>query len=238
MKFYSLSNDDETNWEWRAILPANEDQKFGVISKINSDEKIELGTNEKLKFHLINTQRDVPRRSEIPFESDVIYWTNDLTLNTFSAANGIIVSDKLLNALKKFHLPSYFEYPLDIINIEDQSISSDYWLVQFITPIKDFTDFSKSHYAYRPKRSKEIIRTEIGTFNSYEEYINAERISRREQKIYIDICKRSWKVNYDVAWAYLNSIVINETTENGLSSIGLLGVHFNLFTEFEIMLGE
>ncbi|MAQ74808.1 MAG: hypothetical protein CL613_00580 [Aquimarina sp.] len=235
MKIYELGIDDKTNWEWRAVLPNKEDERLKITETLNIDKPLLFTSEDVINMVLINGQSVEENRKETPFKADLIYWTNDLTLNANSPNNGCIVSEKLLKLLRSFNLPEYHYYPINLINAETKDISNNYFLLQIITPLHQNTDFTKSHYKYIQRRSKEIVKEEMGAFDSFESYSEAYDKLFFENKIRIDISKRALKVKYDIIWSVINYLRIVEEVKKKILASDLNGVKVSDYTGFEII---
>ena len=209
MKVYKLESDFNFSWEWQVILKREEDQRNSVIGALNNDKKIEIASNDRIEMLLINKE-EKELREEKPFLADMIYWTDDITLNAYNADQGVVISTKLKNMLAKYNLPKHNIYPLKIINTETLDVNLDYHLLHIYGSISDITLFAESEYTYRPRFSDDIIKKTVGEFKTLSDYSKAEKIHRREKKIAIDMTERVIQTTYDVMPSYSNNIYVSE----------------------------
>jgi len=234
---FVLTINNNSNWEWRAVLHKNEDSRLGVIETINSDLELVI-SNEPIKMYLINVQSVKHDRKEKPFEADLVYWLDDITLNAATPSIGacLIVSNALKSIIEQFSLPHHRFYPVNLINSEDTSQFQRYYLLHILGSIIDNTNYLKSEYSYRLKGSKEVLKKETGTFDSYESYSKAERLSRKENNIFIEVSKRVLTVEYDIVWGIINHLRINTKVKNAIENSDLKGLRISPFSDYDIIL--
>lgn len=233
MKIFEIGINYQTNRNWRSILKKYEDIKFNIVDSLDKDQKIILKENEAINMFLVEQNLE---SNELAFNTDLIFWTDDITLNTAIASNGCIISNNLLNTLMKLNLPPKFVYPLVIKEPKSKKVSMDYSLLQLITPIADWTDYSKSHYTYRRKGNKEIMKIEIGSFSSYNEYSAKRRQMRRQENIVIDISKRALTKSYDIVTQTKNYFKIREDAISKIDLRDFKGIDIVPSNDFEIIL--
>ncbi|CAM1370639.1 hypothetical protein TPENAI_60923 [Tenacibaculum litopenaei] len=222
MKIFELTIDSNIHWEWKVVLSKKTDHLFKVIESIENDEEILFNNDTKIQMLLVNIQKDIKKRKEAPFQSDILYWTDDLVLDTYSPYKGIIISKKLKNILLSYVLPPYNLYPIDIINSENLEINTDYFLFHTKDRIIDITLFNESEYTYYKKR-KEIKRS-IGDFNSYEEFNLHYHKSFDDENIKIKMTKRVVSTKNDIIPNSLNHLYVKDTFYK--ESKNLMGVIF------------
>ncbi|MCG8207853.1 hypothetical protein [Tenacibaculum finnmarkense] len=209
-KVYEIEVDDNLFCEWKVVLSDKENKRLDIINKIESDDKIILKGEDKIKFFLINIEPDKKQRTEKSFKSDIIYWTDDITLGAFNASNGVVISQKLKNSLDHYSLHNHYIYPLEIIDAETLETNDNYYLLQILGNINDLTNFKESEYTYTPRRSKEIIKKEKGVFSNYKEYSEEHDKLFFNERIRITITSRIIESKNDVIPGYSNSIFISE----------------------------
>nr|WP_299036056.1 hypothetical protein [uncultured Tenacibaculum sp.] len=208
MKVFEVSLNDNIHNEWNIVLSQNVDKMYDLIRKIENDEEISINKDERIQMHLINIETNKKDRVEIPYESDILYWSNDITLGAYSPYKGIIISKNLKNILSKYNLPPHFLYPVEIVNTETLEINDDYYLFYSIGKMIDLTLFNESEYTYF-KRRKEI-RKSIGDFDSYEDFDKEyDRVFDKES-IKIKITKRVISTDYDLISSSLNYLCVKE----------------------------
>ena len=210
-KVYTIEVDDNLFWEWKVALSDKENKRLDVINKIESDEEIALKKEDRIKFFLINIESDKKNRVEKPFQSDIIYWTDDVTLGAFKASNGVVISEKLKNSLKNHSLPKHYLYPLEIINAETLETNKSYYLFQVLGNQNDLTNFKESEYTYTPRRSEEVIKKVKGGFNNYKEYSEEHDRLFFEERIRVSFTPRVIETNNDIIPSYSNNILISES---------------------------
>lgn len=152
-KVYNLEVDNQKYWEWRIVLSEKEDKRFNVIENLDNNKQILVPETEKIRLFLINLE-EKSLRKEKSFQSDIIYWTDDITLGAFSPSNGIIISKRLKKILTSYSLPHHYIYPVEIINAETLETNYDYYLLQVLGNINEITNFKESIYIYIKKRKK------------------------------------------------------------------------------------
>ncbi|CAL2093674.1 hypothetical protein [Tenacibaculum sp. 190524A02b] len=216
MKVYELSVDFKSNKEWKIILGKNEDNRFNVISNIENDLELSLKKDERIKMHLINIESK-ENRKEIPFNVDIIYWVDDITLNAYSPYKGIVISEKLKKKLSNYVLPPSYFYPIDIINSITGEINNNYYLFYIKKGIVDFTLFKKSEYVYTKRRIE--IKRSVGDFNTYDEFNEGYDKSYDNDGVKIKIANRCLTTIYDLIPSSLNSILVKESFLNDLSTL-------------------
>lgn len=150
-KIYNLKLDSQKYWEWRIVLSEKENKRFNVIENLDNNKQILVPETEKIRLFLINL-KEKSLRKEKPFQSDIIYWTDDITLGAFSPSNRIIISKRFKKNLNSYSLPHHYIYPVEIINAETLETNHDYYLLQVLGNINEITNFKKS--IYKKKRKK------------------------------------------------------------------------------------
>jgi hypothetical protein len=222
MKIFELSIDSNIHWEWKVVLSKKTDLLFKVIESIENDEEIVCNKDSKIQMLLVNIEKNIKKRRETPFQSDILYWTDDIVLDAYSPYKGIIISKKLKNILQSYVLPPYNLYPIDIINSENLEINTDYYLFYTKDRIIDITLFNESEYTYYKKR-KEIKRS-IGDFNNYEEFNLNYHKSFNNENIKIKMTKRVVSTKNDIIPNSLNHLYVKDIFYK--ESKNLIGVIF------------
>lgn len=231
MNFFRLRRDFNAGWEWQAIL-VKDKQGGEDFELLQSGRPI-----EKLRLYLTNRQSDLEQRKQAPFSADVIYWTDDITLNAFiPEGTYLIVSNELLDIILKYRLPEHIIYPLEIVNAEDSSRNHSYSLIQLFGWFGDYTDYSKSEYIYMPRRSKYVLKRTIGEFDSYEEYSKAYDKAFFEERIKITISKRVYTDYFDIAWGITNDFIISERLKIAIENNNFKGIELPLFNDYEVIM--
>nr|WP_299035693.1 hypothetical protein [uncultured Tenacibaculum sp.] len=215
-KVYNLEVDNQKYWEWRIVLSEKEDKRFNVIENLDNNKQILVPETEKIRLFLINLE-EKSLRKEKSFQSDIIYWTDDITLGAFSPSNGIIISKRLKKILTSYSLPHHYIYPVEIINAETLETNYDYYLLQVLGNINEITNFKESIYIYikrNEKRKKEVIKTVKGAFVNYDDYHLQKRKMfydepDRKKRININI-NRILETSYDVLPSFLNILRVTE----------------------------
>ncbi len=218
-KVYKLQVDSDLFNEWKLVLSEKENKRLSVIDSIDSNERIFLKEEERIKFFLINIQSDKSLRKEKPFQSDILQWTDDITLGAFKASDGVIISEKMKNIIEKYLLPNHYFYPLDIINSETLETRDDYYLFQVLGNKNDLTNFKESEYEYIPRRSKEVIKTQKGGFNNYEEYSQEYDRLFFNDRIKLNITSRIIETKKDIIPGYSNNLFISEVLFKEIKNI-------------------
>ena len=209
-KVYKVVVDDRLSSEWKVVLSDKENKRLDVINKIDSDDKIFLKDNDRIKFFLINIESNKKLRKEKKFQSDIIHWKDDITLGAFKPSNGVVISRNIKNSLEKYSLPNHNIYPLEIIDAETLEIDENYYLLQILGNINDITNFKESEYTYVPRRSDEIIKIEKGGFNNYKEYSEKHDKLFFDESIRVSITSRIIETNTDIIPSYSNNIFVSE----------------------------
>ncbi len=235
MKVYEIGIDDKVNWEWRVILPKKEDSRLCVIQSLDNDKPINIEGEDRIKMFLISEQSQIKERKEKPFCSDMIYWTNDITLNADSALNGCVISKKLKEYILSFNLPQSYFYPLEITHSETKQVNYDYFLFQAITPINTLTDYSKSYYEYSRRRSNDILQTKYGVFQHYQEYSQEKKRLRRQEGVNLNISRRALIKDFDIVWQVINYIRIKETVAKKIENKDFIGLKISDYKNFEVL---
>ncbi len=208
MKIFEISLNDELFNEWHVVLSQKVNIKYQVIDCIENNKEIILGKEDKIQMFLINIESNKDARKEIPFQSDILYWKNDITLDAYSPFKGIIISENLKNILSNYNLPPHFLYPLEIVNSESLELNNNYYLFYSHENMLDLTLFNESEYTYY-KRRKEIKKS-VGEFNSFEEYDKEyDRVFDKEN-MKIKITNRVISSDYDLLPSPLNYLRVKE----------------------------
>ena len=209
MKVYQLESDFNFSWEWRVILKREEDQRLSVISALNNRKKIEIANHDQIEMLLINKEEKELRKEE-PFLADMIYWTDDITLNAYNANQGVVISTKLKDILSKYKLPKHNIYPLKIINTETLDVNLDYHLLHIYGSISDITLFAESEYTLQNIIDLTIIQKNIGVYKDFQEFSIERKKNIRNKNIVTEITKRVIQTTYDVMPSYSNNIYVSE----------------------------
>jgi len=235
MKYFELQIDWRANKEWGVILPPMEDNALQITNKLTLQKELLL--IRPINMGLMNRQSDETLRKEIPFQTDSLYWLDDITLGASKPDGGVylIISSRLKNIIEKFRLPPHKFYPTDIYCSEIQASSIDYYLLFIYGNIKDATNFEKSEYTYLDWNTGEVIRKISGAFKNAEEYGSTSVDYFRNRDIKIQISKRFFTVDYDIMWGYANCLRTTENLKNAIEKENLLGIKFKLHKDFEIV---
>jgi len=235
MNFYKLKINRRVNKEWAVILPPMEDNSLQVTNKLNKQQELVL--NSPINMGLMNRQSDETLRKEIPFQADLLYWLDDITLGASKPEGGayVIVSSKLKHILEKFKLPPHMFYPTNIYCSEIQESSMDYFLLFIYGNIRDYTNFSKSEYTYINWNTDEVVKKEYGAFKNADEYGKISVDFFRNKDIKIHISRRFFTVDFDIMWGIPNTIFINEKVKAVIESINLFAIKMPSYKSFEIV---
>ncbi|MFS4492459.1 hypothetical protein [Maribacter sp. 2308TA10-17] len=237
MNFYELKTDRRSNSEWNCFLSNEENQKYNIIESLEAGSKLQLSNGELLTMNLRNSLKDDGTRKEIPFEADLINWFDDISLNTYKtfAASVIIISSKFKEFLSKFTLPNHSYYNLRIINAENESNTTNYFMLHIHGNISDFTDFSKCEYTYTKWENDSFIKLEKGSFNSLEQFQIAEKEAFENDKTQIKISSRVLTGNFDIVWGFTNCLRVNEQVDWQLKNMELKGIKTKIFKDYHII---
>jgi len=235
MKYFELQINRRINKEWAIVLPPMEDKAVQITTNLTRQKMLVL--NSPINMGLMNRQSDQALRNEIPFQADLLYWLDDITLGASKPEGGtyVIVSSRLKSIIEEFKLPPHEFYPTDIYCSEIQTSSIDYYLLFIYGNIQDATNFEKSEYTYIDWNTDEILKKVSGAFKNVEEYGKTSVDFFRNKDIKINISKRFFTVDYDVMWGYANCLRINENLKNVIEKENLLGIKFKLHKGFEIV---
>lgn len=233
MKAYSLGIDTRTNGEWRAILVKEENDKKHITDKLDRNEIVEASV---INMFLTNIVTDKNLRKEKPFETDIIYWLNDLLLDAVTAQNGIIISSRLKSFLQKFKIGDHKFYDVYITNSADRDNTALYHLFQPRTEINDITNFSKSEFAFLDKSTRQTLKTEIGSFKDYSDFSKAEHSYYDKENIVLKITTRCLRKDLDVIYGFENNLVINEKLRTKIGESDFTGIEVKLYKDYEIVL--
>src|SRR6478735_7676078 len=168
--YYSISVDDRTNWEWRAFFIKDDHNKY-ILDALTNDEALPLA--EPITLFLINKQNIPKERKALPFEADLVYWSDDITYKAFKPSgkgSQVIISEDLRSVLEQFTLPPHRYYPIHMQMHGHDARSNKYHLLHIHATFISNTDFRKSDYRFRHLKTNEIIKTQHGGFANFEEF--------------------------------------------------------------------
>jgi len=235
MKAYQIMPNRRNNWEWNALLSKPENIAKSVIKNIEND--ISLQEERSIKMILHNLQPDKSLRKEVPFTSDIIRWGEDLLLDAYrpSGKSFAIISSKIKTILEQFSIAPHQFIPLELVVAEQTETKAlNYFLFRFIGSMFDDIDFQKSEYTFFDNNSQKVVRTEIGSFSSYDAFTEAQNKIHQESNHTVQISKRVLTKTYDIPYG-LSSIIINEKVKDAILLKEPNGILIKPFNKFEII---
>lgn len=221
--YQTLSVDYATNKEYRIIISEKENAAYEAASP-----------GQVINLELINSQSDKNLRKEKPFDADLLYWTDDITLRAFppSRANSIVVSTRLFEKLSGLNLPAFNWFAAKIDYNPQQLTDDSYKIIQFTQTIADLTDYGRSTYQYKKRRSTEVLKVTEGEYDSYEAYSKAEMYYFDEEGVKLEISKRVLIADYDIAGGIHNQLRVHKRVKLGSA---LKGVQLMPITDFSLI---
>lgn len=228
MDLFKLSTDFKTNWEWKVIFKKSHDNKLKLISSFQEGNRITLEEDKSIPMQLINVQGDLNERKEKPFVADLIYWTDDITLGAFKPMSSCcaVVSGELKEVLDGFKLPEHYYYPIAFESSSVDDSPKKYYLLQLIGGLHDIMDYSLSTYEFYDRKSKTILKEEVGAFKNQEELTIASRKAYDEHRIRISVTRIILKLNYDILWGIPSTLYVNEKVMQAVKKHELYGIGF------------
>lgn len=226
MDLFKLSRDFKTNKEWNAILKKPQDEKLNLSSCFANGLQLDLLGQEGVEMELINSRSVKTERTGKLLEADLIYWTDDITLNAFkpSGACYAIVSERLKRLLEEFNFHDHYYYPIVFTNIESNKKHKQYYILHVVSAFDSFTDYSKCTYEYYSYNTKAIIKTEVGSFNSLDELGIESNKAFNEDGVRLTIIERVLDVDYDLIWGISSILYVNNKIKLAVESSDLKGI--------------
>jgi len=229
MEFFEVKIGERNNNEWRAILKKDVDLDFGIINKLN--EGLEPKIDSPIEMNLINVQLPEDQCEWNEKELDLIYWTDDITLDAFRPTNRngsyFIISEKFKNVLNDFDLPHHFYLPI-ILKVQNDvpPNSKKYFILFIVGNLVDNVNYKESSYVLETKsRPKTIIeRFNKKSFNSKEEYFTTKSNYRRNERQLLNFDRVVLNSNFDVMWGIPNVLYVNKDVERQIRDSGIEGI--------------
>lgn len=237
MKFYEVKIGENNNREWRAILTGKENNKYGVVKSINANASFEL--EQPLGMHLINVHLPQDRKEKNPFNLDLIYWTDDLTLDAFKprGASCVIVSQKFKDLLFKYNFHRHEFYPINLFSI-DESDCKKYYLMHIFDKRLDYVNYLESYFLLKERATGKIVNRIQGTngINDFESYAKKKSEYLRNENLSLDFDKMVLTVDYDVLWNIPNRLLVNDKVKMDILNSEINGIELSFVSDPEFIL--
>ncbi|HEY8897214.1 MAG TPA: hypothetical protein VIM79_20460 [Niastella sp.] len=233
--YFSVKTDDRTNWEWQAHFIRDDQNKY-IIDALTNDEALTL--SDAITMFLINKQGDLLQRKAIPFEADLVYWTDDLTYKAFKPSgtgSQVIISENLKAVLEEFTLPPHRYYPIHMKLYGHDARSNRYHLLHIHSTFISNTNFNKSDYRYRHLKTNEVVKTQHGGFADFEAFSQA-RTAHFNEDLFLEPTVRALVNDYDILQGISNTLLVNRQVKEAIEKAGFKGLTITPFKDHGIRL--
>lgn len=225
MTFYRVQLGDQNNLEWRAILKKEEDEKHGVIRTLNAGNKLLL--EQPINMELVNVYLKEEQKEDNPFDLDLIYWKDDLMLEAFKpkGVSCVIVSQKFKELLSKYNFHDHAFYPIHLYS-SDQSTFKEYFLLQIFDKWLQYVNYQESEFTLKDVRTRKIVDqiNENHDFYDLDGYVDRKSMYLRNDSLLLEFSKAILTVDYDVLWAIMNELHVNDVVKNDIENSRIQGI--------------
>ncbi|AYB34883.1 hypothetical protein [Chryseolinea soli] len=231
--FFEAKARVDGNREWNALLIQGTNGGYDINDIISREAALDMAA--PITMFLVNTNRDKKDRRHIPFEADLVYWSDDITYKAFRPRHGfaVIVSDAMKAVLDGFSMPPHRYHPVNLIKYEKREETWTYHLLQIFGSLYNIADYQASEFKYEDLKTRNLIETQKGGFIDYEAFKRkcSEMI---DNNILLSVKSMVLTVEYDVMWGFNNSLLVSERAKEAMESKGLRDVQIEPFRKFEI----
>jgi len=229
MELYVVKSDVfKTNYNhWRVLLK-KEDDLYGIVDSLGKGEEPEM--EKPLKMMLINDSSQTPEflKEGNPFDLDLFRWSDDLLYEAFTPLVGggsyFILSNRLLNILKKYRIPDYFVKKILLINTSNQDMK-EYNLLFIKEGFYQNMDYRKTTFTVSTSYPRKIVKMiKDGSITSREELTLRQQEIFKEKKLLLMFGEIVLEGDYDVLWGLPNVLYINHEVKIEIEKANIKGI--------------